>query len=255
MSSLQLQQPIIEIGDKTVCRNLQLSFQPGQLWAILGRNGAGKTTLLHSLSGLHPLRDGQILLDDQPLSNCSRKHIARHMGLLLQHHEDPFPITVWQSVLNARYPHLGFWGSESASDHQQAQQAIKLLGLDTLSTRLTSELSGGERQRTAIAALLSQAPDIMLLDEPTSHLDLNHQIHVLRHFQNLAHNAQRTIIMSLHDLNLAYRFCSHVLLLNENAEVHFGERDLLLDATLRETTFGHPIACSEQQGRRVFWAE
>ena len=95
----------------------------------------------------------------------------------------------------------------------------------------------------------------MLLDEPTSHLDLNHQIHVLRHLQNLAQDAQRTIIMSLHDLNLAYRFCSHVLLLNDNAEVRFGERDLLLDATLREATFGHPIACSEQQGQHVFWAE
>lgn len=253
MSVLKTQDLHLRIGDKMLCRQLQIELHPGEAWGLLGRNGAGKTTLLHSLAGLHPIQQGQILLDGQPLHALHRKQIAKKIGLLLQHTEDSFPISVYQSVLAARYPHLDFWQQESADDFMRVEQALHQVDMLHMRQRMTNQLSGGERQRVAIAALIAQDPNIFLLDEPNSHLDLQHQMQLLEHLACLVRQQHKTLLMSLHDLNLASRFCSHLLLFTGNGEVLAGPREELLRCELLETVYGYPIRSSKQDGQQVFW--
>lgn len=244
-----------DIAGKQVVSDLSLSFGPGQIWGILGRNGVGKTTLLHTLAGLQPRTAGDILLDDESIDSMSRKQIARLIGLLLQQHEDIFPSTVLESVLIGRHPHLSNWAWESADDHEIARQALQRVSMLEQQLQATNTLSGGERQRVAVATIMAQDPQLFLLDEPSNHLDLHHQIHILQSLVNYAQDNQRGMIMILHDLNLAARFCSHLLLLTGDGEFHAGECHHMMQAELLQNTFLHPVASVEVEGKAVFYAQ
>ena len=175
----------VRVTGRVLCRNLDLNLRPGQCWGLLGRNGAGKTTLLHTLSGLHPPSRGRVLLQDRKLAELPRRRVAQALGLLLQERDDRFPVTVLDSVLAGRYPYLGPWRWPDANDHSHALDALRQLGLEGLAQRNIQTLSGGERQRVAFAVLLTQAPPILLLDEPVSHLDLAEQTRMLRLIRRL----------------------------------------------------------------------
>ena len=141
----------VQIADTLVCQGLDLQIEPGQCWGLLGRNGVGKTTLLHTLAGLHPAIEGQVLLNGNDIMGLPRQHVACHLGLLPQDSKDPFPATVFETALIGRHPHLGRWGWEGVKDHQQARDALAACGLGDLEKRQTQTLSGGERRRLAIA--------------------------------------------------------------------------------------------------------
>jgi iron complex transport system ATP-binding protein len=252
MNLLRTSQLAINIGGKTVCRNLNLALEPGQIWGLLGRNGAGKTTLLHTLAGLRAAASGDIFLREQNLEQLSRKHIAQHLGLLLQHHDDSFPASVLETVLSGRHPHIGDWQWENEADVDIAREALRRVELLDLQTRSVQQLSGGERQRVAMAMLLAQNPEIFLLDEPNSHLDLNYQIRLLDLFCTHARDSGRTIVMSLHDINLAARFCDHIILLADTGEAVTGSADTLLNPQQLSDIFHHPIALHELDGRKFF---
>lgn len=252
MSRLTLQNLGIEIGNKQVCQQLTLELQAGQVWAVLGRNGVGKTTLLHTLAGLREAKGGTILLDDSPIQSMPRKQVAQKIGLLLQQVEDPFPSTVLETVLTGRHPHLSPWQWESAEDYALARQALSQVQLQDFEQRPVNQLSGGERQRVALATLLTQNSDILLLDEPNSHLDLNYQISLLQFFCDQARAHQRTLMMSLHDMNLVARFCDHVLLLTGDGQYLAGRSDEVLSCENLERVFQHPVLEIQQAGYRVF---
>ena len=255
MSLLESRNLQVEIGNTQVCNDLNLSIQPGQVWAVLGRNGIGKTTLLHTLAGLRQPLAGDILIDDNSIHSLSRKQIAQKLGLLLQHHEDAFPSSILETVLIGRHPYISNWQWESASDLQLAMDALQQVELNHMAQRQINQLSGGERQRVAIATLLTQNPEILLLDEPNSHLDINYQISLLNHICNHAREHQHAVIMSLHDINLASRFCDHVLLLSGKGEVQSGTSENILNEDNLKHTYQHPIKIIKSDKQSIFLAD
>ena len=229
----------VDVADRTLCRDLNLTLEPGQCWGLLGPNGCGKTLLLHTLAGLRPAARGQILLDDRPLDGMRRRRVAQRLGLLFQEAPPALPATVLDTVLTGRHPHLGPWRWEEAADHALARSALRDVGLEGFEYRDVTSLSGGEHQRAAIATLLAQAPAIYLLDEPTNHLDLAHQLQIMGLFRGLA-DANRTVIMSLHDPNLALRYCDHLVLLRDG-ETLFGPTGRVGTAEQLAGLYGHPL--------------
>lgn len=254
MSTLKTHQLNIDIAGKSVCSQLDLELAPGQVWGVLGRNGAGKTTLIHTLAGLREASSGQIRLGQHDIGELSRKQIAQKIGLLLQHVEDPFPATVLETVVSGRHPHISNWQWESRKDYQLAEQALAQVAMADMTQRQVNQLSGGERQRVAIATLITQDPAIFLLDEPNTHLDLNHQIHLLDELCDYVRQHQRVIFMSLHDINLAARYCDHLLLLMGDGQTLAGTSDKLLNSNDLQQLFQHPITELQGPAGKVFVA-
>jgi len=214
--------------------DLQFSLQPGELIAVLGQNGAGKSMALLTLAGLRAADEGRVLLKGQDVFRSPRQWTARNLALLPQVTDDIFPATVLDTVLIGRHPHIGRLQWESADDHKIAIRVLQSMGLDGLADRDIFTLSGGERRRLAIAQVLTQAPSVYLLDEPSNHLDPQHQLDVLRLFRSAADNGAG-IIAALHDVNLAARFADRCLLLFGDGRWEFGDRkDTLTAATLSE---------------------
>ena len=231
----------VAIGDQTICRSLSLEINAGERWALLGRNGIGKTTLLHSMAGLRPAVSGAITLQGETTGRLTSQQIAQRVGLLFQQQDDAFPSTVLETALIGRHPYLKPWQWESERDQEKARSALQQLQLERLAERTTSTLSGGERQRLAIATLLTQEPALMLLDEPTNHLDIHHQIAVLNLLHQWSQQNERALLMTLHDINLALRYCNHAILLLGNGEVVTGRSDEVLTSANLERLYLHPL--------------
>jgi iron complex transport system ATP-binding protein len=240
-ASLRTRQLSLRIGARRLVQDLDLEILPGQRWCILGRNGSGKTTLLHGLAGLRPLEAGAVLLDGEAIGALPRRQVARRLGLLSQDHEDVFPASVLQTALSGRHPHLSPWAWESPADRALAMQALERVGLADLAQREVNSLSGGERRRLGIATLLTQDPQFMLLDEPTNHLDLHHQIEVLQALATLGQARGKALVMVLHDVNLAARFCDHALLLFEDGRHGAGPVAEWLSTEHLGRLYGHPM--------------
>lgn len=231
----------VVIGGTVVCRDLDLAISPGERWCVLGRNGSGKTTLLLTLAGLRPPQAGRITLLQQALSAMPRRQIARQIGILFQEQADVFPANVLDTVLIGRHPWLGPLQWESAADLQQARDALHAVGLDDVEQRLVTTLSGGERRRLGIATLLTQDPRLLLLDEPTNHLDIHHQIRALQLACDLAADGMRALLLVMHDLNLAVRFCNRFLLLFGDGETVQGSAAGVLTQANLERLYRHPL--------------
>lgn len=239
-------------GSRFICQRLTLSMHPGEMWGILGPNGSGKSTLLHTLAGLHPLASGEILCQQQPLHTFSAKCLAQHIGLLFQEWHAPFAQSVVEFCLTSRYPHRAFYQPDSPSDHAMVHDALHHTDMLPLAHKKITQLSGGEKKRLAIAALLAQTPRVYLLDEPTNHLDINHQFTLLNHFKRLTRLDHASVMMSLHDINLAQRFCDHVLLLfHDGSHVH-GKTHTVLTTENLTRLYTYPIT-SIVDDTHVYW--
>jgi iron complex transport system ATP-binding protein len=244
----------VAVAGRTLVRNLDLAIPGGSITAVLGCNGAGKTMTLHTLAGLRAPAEGAVMLDAKPLASRSRRALARSVGLLTQTSEDPFPSTVLETVLIGRHPHIGFWHWESETDQQIASAALACVDLTEFAQRDVATLSGGERRRVAIATLLAQNPDVMLLDEPINHLDPHHQIDVLRLLRAKA-QAGHAILMSLHDAGLAARFSDQALLLFGDGEWLSGPTSEVLTESSITRLYGLPVREIAWAGGRTFVAE
>lgn len=242
----------VHIGGQPVCRGLDLAVQPGQCLAILGRNGAGKSTLLATLAGLRPATTGLVRLGGSDYTTLGPRLAALRRGWLAQAQLDAFASTVLETALTGRHPHLGRWDWESAADADLARQALAAVGLAGLEQRAVHTLSGGERQRLAIATLLTQAPPLYLLDEPLTHLDLNHQIAVLDLFARRAKQDGVGCILVLHDPGLAARYCDRTLLLYGDGSFDLGSSAAMLTADRLSRLYGHPLRQLEDAGGRWF---
>lgn len=252
MTDLDISTLTVSIAGKTVCSELSLSLRAGQCIGILGGNGVGKTTLLHTIAGLRAPDDGDIQLGDNTVHAMSRRDVARQLGLLMQTHDDPFPATVLETALIGRHPHIGFWQWETEEDLAIARNALTTAGMQDLEVRDIHELSGGERRRLAIATLLAQDPEVFLLDEPVDQLDPFHQMRLLSYFQRQAHEQQRLVVMSLHDVNHAARFCDAVLLLYGNGEAEFDDTYKVLTPDNLERLYGLPVRMITTQDALFF---
>jgi iron complex transport system ATP-binding protein len=248
---LQTRNLVLDIPGRPDGQVLDFALAPGEIWGILGPNGAGKSTLLHTLAGLRTPRRGAVWLGDQPLSGMRRRWIARQVGLVFQENHDGFPATVLETALIGRHPWLSAWQMESAEDWNRALQALEALDVDDLQDRPISTLSGGERQRVAIATLMTQSPQTWLLDEPTNHLDLHHQVAVMRLLAAQA-QAGRAIMMCLHDLNLAARWCDHLLLLYPDGTACWGATANMLEVQALERLYHQPLVVVQVDGAAYF---
>lgn len=238
---LAARQLTVSIGTVTVCRDLDLAIDSGSRWAILGVNGVGKSTLIATLAGLRAPDAGAIRIDDEALAALPPRARARRLGLMAQ--EDSFHIsdpetTALDVALLGRLPHLDWWRGESAHDIRLAHTALAAVGLSDIAARRTSMLSGGERRRLALAALLAQEVPLCLLDEPTSHLDLHQQIAFM---DLLIGWNERTLVMTLHDVNLAARYCTHALLLFGAGQWCAGPVQNMLSAEVLTRLYRHPV--------------
>lgn len=249
---LATRQLLVEIGGTTLVRQLDLDLAAGERLAILGRNGSGKSTLLATLAGLRRASGGTVLLAGEDLARMPARRAALQRAWLGQSQNDPFASTVLETVLTGRHPHLGRWDWESRRDAELARSALRAVGLSGLERRQVGTLSGGERQRLAIATVLTQAPALYLLDEPLSHLDLNHQLAVLELFAGATRDHAAGVVMVLHDPALAYRYCDRALLLFGDGRSESGPVDDILTAATLSGLYGHPLRQFDDDGRRVF---
>jgi iron complex transport system ATP-binding protein len=206
-------------GDRTVIDALDLTVPAGRITAIVGPNACGKSTLLRSMSRLLAPRDGHVLLDGKSVHRTPAKELARTLGLLPQSPIAPDGITVTDLVGRGRQPHQALFSRWSAADDQAVADALDATQTAELADRSVDELSGGQRQRVWIAMALAQQTDVLLLDEPTTFLDVAHQIEVLDLLTDLNRTRGTTIVMVLHDLNLAARYSDHLIAI-ENGRIH-----------------------------------
>lgn len=242
----------IAIGGKTVCQNLDITFEPGQCWGILGQNGVGKTTLLHTLANLRTAEKGMVKLHDKAVNDWPRRKLAQTLGVLIQDNHDPFPATVLETALVGRHPYTPAWRMETAEDIALAKSALQAVALESLADRQVDTLSGGERQRLALAGILTQAPQVLLLDEPTNHLDLHFQVSLLELFTQTVRDQRTLLLMTLHDINLAARFCDHLILLLGDGEVAYGTTDEMLSEEYLHRLYKHCIVEIESDRGRAF---
>ncbi|MEE3490416.1 ABC transporter ATP-binding protein [uncultured Methanobrevibacter sp.] len=204
--------------------NISFSIDKGDVLCILGPNGTGKTTLIKCLNGLHDINSGEILINGQNIKKLSFKQISKHIGYIPQAHIPSFPFKVFDVVLMGRAPYLNLTDSPKEEDKKIALDALKTLGIDDLKDKEYTNLSGGERQLVFLARVLCQKPDILILDEPTSHLDFGNQIKLLEIIDNLAKSGL-SIIMSSHFPDHAFLSSTKVAIMKDRKFIDFGTPD------------------------------
>ena len=221
-------------GSRDVLAGINLEAREGEVIGILGPNGSGKTTLLKCLNRSLSPREGTVLIDDRDCREMTRREIATRMGVVPQSANVNFPFTALDIVLMGRTPELKRFESESKRDLEIVQEAMELTNTEHLASRPMDRLSGGERQRVIIARALAQKPKILLLDEPTLHLDVNHQLDILDLITGLARTERLIVVFVTHDLALAARYCDKLILMQKGQVVAAGEvMSALTPANLR----------------------
>jgi len=223
--------------DHVVVRDLSMTVPDGRITAIVGPNASGKSTLLKAMARLLRPASGAVLLDGLSIHSLPTKAVARRLGILPQSSIAPDGITVADLVARGRYPHRSWIRQWSREDDAVVADAMRLTGVLDLAERHVDELSGGQRQRARIALALAQGSELMLLDEPTTYLDVAHQIDVLDLLVDLNHEG-RTIVLVLHDLNHAARYADHLVVLGEGEVVARGAPGDILTDTLVHDVFG-----------------
>jgi iron complex transport system ATP-binding protein len=232
--------------------DLWIEFLPGEIWAVLGRNGSGKSTLLHALAALRQPEAGNVMLQDAAIGSLRKREVARQIGVLLQEESREFWGSVRDYALLGRYPHARNPFGWSPEKERVADEEIEAMHLVRLGNRAFATLSGGERQRTRAAALFAQRPAIYLLDEPLQHLDLAHQVAVLERLAAEARDRGAIVVMVLHDLLFATRYCNRFLLLFGEGRYSVGRAEETLTAEHLEALYGFPLVPVEVGGERLF---
>ena len=215
MKTLQMQDLACAYGSRTVLEDLCLEALPGEVLALIGPNGVGKSTLLRTMARLLRPRKGTVLLAGRDLWGTTPRDVARQLALAPQASGTRWPITVEQVVALGRAPHRGWLLPLTAQDRIATDRALEQTGLSALRDRRVTELSGGEQQRVILARVLAQEPQVLLLDEPTAHLDLKYQSGILGLVHRLTHQEELTVVISLHDLNLAALYADRLALLSK----------------------------------------
>ena len=236
--SLRAEDLTLGYGDKDVIHDLDLAIPPGRMTAIVGPNACGKSTLLRSMTRLLPPRSGHVLLDGDDIHHIPAKQLARRLGLLPQSPIAPEGITVGDLVGRGRHPHQRAFARWSAEDDAAVAAALETTQTLDLVERAVDELSGGQRQRVWIAMALAQQTEVLLLDEPTTFLDVGHQVEVLDLLSDLNRSQGTTIVMVLHDLNLAARYADHLVALSGGRVSASGSPAEILRPELVDELFG-----------------
>lgn len=232
-------------GNTTILENVTLAVGQAGFTALVGPNGSGKSTLLRVLAGLLRPRSGQVLVEGRPLATLSAKARARKLSLLAQAPSAPEGLTVRELVEQGRHPHRALFGGWSPRDEAACAAAMSAAGIADLARRRLDELSGGQRQRAWIGMVLAQETDILLLDEPTTFLDLAHQVEILDLVSGLVRERGKSVVAVLHDLNQALRHADHMIILKDGRVVAAGRPCEIVDAERIEQVFGTRVGIIE----------
>ncbi|MCR8644933.1 ABC transporter ATP-binding protein [Paenibacillus sp. N1-5-1-14] len=263
MFTIEAKDVSLSYGDKIIFQDLNLSIPRGKISVLIGANGCGKSTILRSLSRVMQPQKGEVILDGADIAKMSTKDVAKKMAILPQTPVAPEGLTVLGLVRQGRYPYQNWFKQWSQEDEEKVRFALQASGLEDLQNRTVDSLSGGQRQRAWIALTLAQDTDILLLDEPTTYLDLTHQIEVLDLLYDLNEREGRTIVMVLHDINLACRYAHHILAIKEGKLWAEGPPEDIVDEKLlcevfglqcqvgRDPIFGTPVCIPGGRGRFV----
>lgn len=230
----------VDYPGRAVLEALSLDIPDGRVTAIVGPNACGKSTLLRALARLIPLACGQVTLDGRPIDRQPSRQVARQLAILPQSPVAPEGLTVFDLVRRGRTPHQSALRQWSRADAEAVARALTLTGLKDLSGRRLDTLSGGQRQRAWIAMALAQDTDLLLLDEPTTYLDLPHQIEILALVRKLNRDTGRTVAMVLHDINLAARFADHMIALKAGRVRYQGPPAEIVTAGMMQEIFSLP---------------
>ncbi|AWR87265.1 ABC transporter ATP-binding protein [Meiothermus taiwanensis] len=223
---------------RLIVEDLNLSIAPGQISVLIGPNGCGKSTILRSLARLLPPRQGSVLLDGKMIQHLPTKVVAKKLAILPQMPQAPEGLSVEQLVWFGRYPYQSALGGRTQSDREAVEWALAQTGMTVFASRALETLSGGQRQRAWIAMALAQQTPILLLDEPTTYLDLSHQLEVLHLLVRLNREEGKTVVMVLHDLNQASRFAHQLIVVNGGRVVAQGLPEEVLNEQILREVFG-----------------
>lgn len=235
--ALELEDIRVQLGSREILRGVSLSLARGEVLALAGPNGSGKTTLLRVASGVIAAGGGRVRVGGRDAHELTPREQAQQIAVVPQDAHIPFPFRAGEIVLMGRSPHLRALGFENASDVEHARRAMARVGIESLAERSMLELSGGERQLVLVARALAQDPQVLLLDEPTAHLDLRHRIEVLELVREFARGGRSALVVS-HDLNLAVRTCDRIALLREGALLAVGAPGEVVTREGLRATFG-----------------
>ena len=237
MSRLEAKSLALGYGGSPIFDKLDLRIPEHQITVLIGKNGCGKSTLLRSLARLLKPAGGTVLLDGKDIYTRPTKEIAKHLSILPQGPVAPEGLTVLQLVRQGRYPHQTWLKQWSREDEEAVMRSLAVTGMTELADRPVDALSGGQRQRAWIAMTLAQDTGAILLDEPTTYLDMTHQIEVLELLAELNENERRTIVMVLHDINLACRYAHHIIAVSNGTIYKKGTPSEIMDEQLIRDVF------------------
>lgn len=243
----------VAYGKRPILHNLNLDLSPGEVLGLIGPNGSGKTSLVRAISGVLPPRIGHIHWKTIALETLSPRQRAQLFAVVPQSPTLPPAFTVWEYVSLGRTPHLNWLGHMGRNDHKQIEWAIEATDLVELRERRVGTLSGGERQRVLLARALAQDCPILLLDEPTAHLDLHHQVAVHRIVRRLAAERRLAVLVAMHDLNLAALYADRLALLVEGRLVAEGSPHKVLTAEYLQSAYKIPLSVHTRPDQNTPW--
>jgi iron complex transport system ATP-binding protein len=263
MSAIRTESLTLSYGESIIINELNLQIPKGEITVFIGGNGCGKSTLLRSLARLLKPQDGSILLEGTAIAKLPTKEVAKQLAILPQGPVAPEGLTVLQLVKQGRYPYQSWLKQWSEADEKAVWDALESTGMTEFAERHVDSLSGGQRQRAWIAMTLAQDTDIILLDEPTTYLDMTHQIEILDLLFELNEKEQRTIVMVLHDLNLACRYAHHLVAIKDKSIYAQGKPEDVISCGLvrdvfdvncevtQDPIFGTPLCIPHGKGRCI----
>ncbi|MEN4664681.1 Fe3+-hydroxamate ABC transporter ATP-binding protein FhuC [Pantoea agglomerans] len=240
-ATFTLKNASFEVPGRTLLQPLSLTFPPGKVTGLIGHNGSGKSTLLKMLGRHHAASSGEVLLNQQPVGRWNSKAFARQVAYLPQQLPAAEGMMVRELVAIGRYPWHGALGRFGQEDRDRVEDAIAQVGLNAFAGRLVDSLSGGERQRAWLAMMVAQNSRCLLLDEPTSALDIAHQVEVLALIKALSQQRGLTVIAVLHDINMAARYCDHLVALRQGAMIAEGDAEAIMQPEVLGAIYGIPM--------------
>ncbi|MGG1514355.1 heme ABC transporter ATP-binding protein [Paenibacillus oryzisoli] len=246
---IDVKQLSYKIKDQVILKEISFQVSEGEFFGVIGPNGSGKSTLLRQLSGVDPVRSGEVRLGGQPVGSYSRKELAKWLAVLQQDALPPVGFTVREVVEMGRFPFQNWLGEEKEDADALITAILQKLELTALAERAIERLSGGERQRAALAKVMAQQPGLLLLDEPTTFLDIGYQIQMMDYIANWQKETGLTTVAVLHDLNLAAQYCSRLLVIHDGCAVAVGTPEKILTSELIAQVYGttpiilkHPVS-------------
>lgn len=245
MKILAVNNLFVSLSKTQILRGIDLKVEQGEMVGIIGPNGSGKTTLIRTISGNLKPDSGEVLLYGKKATEFSSKELSKKVSVIPQLPQVLYPFTVEEFLIMGRFPHSGRYGYSIEKDYSVVNNIISLTGLENIKTRRMHELSGGERQRAIIAQGFIQEAGLMLLDEPTSHLDIYYQCQLLNLLAKYNKNSGTTIIIVLHDLNLAANYCDRLILLKNGTVYQQGVPKKVITNENIEAVFGTPVIVKE----------